>query len=206
MTPAEATHFELTKVRAAAYEELFGGKPTATHSARALGSGPTDAILIDVFVYELAFDDDVTVDVAVTNGLSDVRMADADDPGTFVRRELIQYFPTCMPEHAKRLRDMAWLPLFDKFLLDAHHVIEWPHAAIEGTPWKNALFLVAYLEEHREFTFEVDGDPVSFLWHVPLTDAELAYARAEGINELLDRMSEARVHWQFDEDDRPQLE
>ena len=205
MTPAEAKHFELTRARAAAFEELFGGKPVAVHPYHALGGKPGGDILIDVFVYELEFEDDVTVQVAVTNGMSDRRMTDPDDPDASARRELIQYFPTCTPAHAKRLRDMAWLPLADGFSLDSHHVVEWPHPAVDGTPWANALFLDPFLRDHREYSFEVDGDPVSFLWHVPISDEELAYARAEGTDELLDRMAEAELHWVFDEDDRPPL-
>jgi hypothetical protein len=49
----------------------------------------------------------------VTNGMSDQRMADPGHPHEWQRRELIQYFPKCTEGHARRLHDMAWLPLFD---------------------------------------------------------------------------------------------
>jgi hypothetical protein len=110
--------------------------------------------------------------VAVTNGMSEHRMAEGDGREQPRRREILQYFRVCTPAHARRLRDMAWLPLFDGILLDAHHTFrrEWP--AVAGTPWKDALFLLPLWKTHREFTVEVDGEDVSFLWHIPISDAE----------------------------------
>jgi hypothetical protein len=206
MTDTEATHMRLTKARASAYAELFDGKPDAVFSAQQLRNGPDDPFLIDVFVYSFEIEgQDGPIYAAVTNGMSDQRMAEGDDPDQPRRRELIQYFRACTPGHAKRLRDMAWLPLFDNFLLDSHETIAWKWPAVEGTPWTNALFLAPILRSHREFSVEVDGDEVSFLWHVPLSDAERDYHQEHGVDALLDRMQEVELPWVFDEDDRPPL-
>ena len=206
MTEAETTHMRLTKVRGRAYAELFGGKPDAVFPAHELRNGSDDPYLIDVFVYSFEIEgEDEPVFAAVTNGMSDHRMAEGDDPDQPRRRELIQYFRECTAGHAKRLRDMAWLPLHDGFLLDSHQTVAWEWPAIEGTPWKNALFLAPMLRPHREFTVEVDGDEVSFLWHIPISDAERKYRKKHGVDGLIDRMQEVELPWIFDEDDRPSL-
>ena len=119
MTPQETKHMQCTVIRAQAYGRLFGGKPVAAfpfHKLQGKSDGP---YLIDVFVYAMEMQgDDRAIYAAVTNGMSDQRMAEGDTPDQPRRRELIQYFRECSEGHAKRLRDMAWLPLHDGFLLD----------------------------------------------------------------------------------------
>ena len=136
---------------------------------------------------------------------SDQRMVDPDYPADWHRRELIQYFPKCTEGHARRLHDMAWLPLFDGFYLDSHHSIAWEHPAISGTPWKNAFFLQPLIRSHREFVFDLEGDSVSFLWHIPISDEERAYKQEHGTDALIDRLEAVELPWVFDENDRPSL-
>jgi hypothetical protein len=150
-------HKALTAVRAKAYGELFGCKPSAVFPPHALFKKPDERFVIDILVYTLETELG-DIDVAVTNGMSDQRMADPGHPHEWRRRELIQYFPNCTEGHARRLHDMAWLPLFDGFYLDSHHSVAWVHPAVEGTPWKNAFFLLPLIRSHREFVFEVEGD------------------------------------------------
>jgi hypothetical protein len=205
MTPEEAKHMQLTLVRAKAYEELFGCKPDAFFASHQL-KGAADPGFIDVFVYPIEMAGvEGPIYAAVTNGMSDRRMAEGDDPGQPRRRELIQYLRKCTPGHAKRLRDMAWLPLHDGFLLDSHHSIAWDWPAVAGTPWKNAFFLRPLIKPHTEFTVEIEGEPMSFLWHIPISDEERALKQQQGSDALLDRMQEVKLPWIFDEANRPSL-
>jgi hypothetical protein len=132
-------------------------------------------------------------------------MAKPGHPHEWKRRELIQYLPKCTEDHARRLHDMAWLPLFDGFYLDSHHSVAWPQPAVAGTLWKNAFFLLPLIKAHREFVFEVEGDPLSLLWHVPISDEERAYKQQHGADALIDRMDAVSLPWVFDEDNRPLL-
>jgi hypothetical protein len=206
MTPEEAKHMQFTMIRAQAYEKLFGGKPVAffpSHKFRGKEDGP---YLIDVFVYSMEMaGDNRPIYAVVTNGMSDQRMAEGDSPEQPRRRELIQYFRECTEGHAKRLRDMAWLPLFDNFLLDAQHSIAWEWPAMAGTPWKNAFFLLPMPNPHQDFRCKIEGDPMSFLWHIPISDAERAYKQEHGANAFLDRMQKAKLPWIFEEANRPVL-
>jgi Suppressor of fused protein (SUFU) len=197
-------HKALTAVRARAYGELFGCTPSAVYPPHALFKKPDERFLIDILVYTLETGSG-NIDVAVTSGMSDQLLADPGHPHEWERRELIQYLPKCTEGHARRLHDMAWLPLFDGFYLDSHHTVAWPHAAVAGTPWNNAFFLLPLIRSHREFVFEVEGDPVSFLWHVPISDEERAYKQQHGADALIDRMDAVGLPWVFDENNRPSL-
>ena len=204
MDPAEAKHRDLTVQRARDFITLFGGKPATVFPYCRFTTSPDDPFLIDVFVFPLETKDG-PVAAAVTNGLSDLRMVDSNDSGRWARRELVQYLRDCTEGHARRLRDMAWLPLFDNFLLDSHDSVQWEHPAVVGTPWKNAFFLEPLIKSHREFVFEVDGDRASLLWHIPISDEERAYKREHGSDALLDRMDAVGLPWVFDEENRPPL-
>lgn len=197
-------HKAFTAVRAKSYGELFGCTPSAVFSPHTLYKKPDERFLIDILVYTLEADSG-DIDVAVTNGMSDQRMADSGEPHEWKRRELIQYFPKCTEGHARRLHDMAWLPLFDGFYLDSHHSVVWKHPAVAGTPWKNAFYLLPLIKSHREFMFEVEADKVSLLWHIPLSDEERAYKQKHGADALIDRMKAVDLPWVFDENNRPSL-
>lgn len=206
MSDAEALHERLTGIRGPAFAELFDGEPDFVFPAADLRTGPDDSFLIDVFAYSMPVENiEGDVFVVVTNGMSDHRMPEGDDPDQPRRREILQYLPTPTFEHAKRLRDMAWLPLFDRFLLDTNETFKWDWPAVEGTPWKNALFLVPIWRPHREFAVEVEGDEVSFLWHIPISDAEHAYRKEHGVDGLIDLMQSAKLPWLFDENNRESL-
>jgi hypothetical protein len=206
MTSEEAKHREFTVIRAQAYGALFEVKPFSFFSAYQLQGKDDGGHLIDVFVYPLEIEgEERPIYAAVTNGMSDQRMTEGDDPQQPRRRELIQYLRECTPGHAKRLRDMAWLPLYDRFLLDTHHSVAWEWPAVEGTPWKNTFFLLPMVNSHRDFSIEIERDPVSFLWHVPMSDQERAFKQQHGTDALLDRMQEVGLPWIFDEATRPSL-
>ena len=197
-------HNELTVVRTKAYGDLFGCTPSTVFPPHVLFKKPDERFLIDIFVYTLETKSG-DIEVAVTNGMSDQRMAPPDYPQEWFRRELIQYLPKCTEGHARRLHDMAWLPLFDNFYLDSHHSVAWEHPAVEGTPWKNAFFLLPLIKSHREFMFDVEGDGVSFLWHIPISDEERVFKQEQGTDALIDRMGAVKLPWVFDENNRPSL-
>lgn len=204
MSDSLTEHQRLTVIRAAAYWQLFGCKPSNVF-AHTLWSDPNDEpYRIDVFVYtvEAASGE---IEIAVTNGMSNIRMPEPDYPTDYRRRELIQYLPKCTEGHAKRLRDMAFATMFDGFHLDSHHTMEWKVAAVPGTPWCNAFFLLPLIKPHREYEFELDGEPVSFLWHIPISVAERKFILENGTDEFIDRMDAADLPWIFDEQNRPVL-
>lgn len=200
MSTSAETHAANSQARLAAYCKLFRGKPSA-----AFTFADSD-FPIEVLVFDLEMEGKPPFVAAVTSGMSDQRMIgeEEDDP-ELSRREILQYLRQCDEAHARRLRDMAWLPLFDGFFLDSHHTIQWPDAALPGSPWKNAFFLEPLLKSHSKFRFTVADDEASFLWHIPISDEEYAYKKEHGSNALLDRFDEVGLPWIFDENNRPPL-
>ena len=206
ISPEEAVHRRLTAIRAPAFGELFDSKPIAMFPSHQLGGEDDGPFFIDVLVYPLEVKAvEGPVVVAVTNGMSDQRMAEGDDDEQLRRRELVQYLRECTPGHAKRLRDMAWVPLHDEFLLDSHHSIAWEWPAVEGTPWKNAFFLEPFFDPHQEFRLDLDGEEMGLLWHIPISDEERAFKQEHGSDTLLDRMDKVKLPWLFEESNRPSL-
>ncbi len=197
-------HKALTKIRLAAYENLFGSAPSQVFTPSSMFKLPDDRILIDVYVFTLEYNEG-EIDVAVTNGMSDERMKNTEDPDSPLRREILQYFPKCTVNHARRLHDMAWLPRFDEFTLDSHHTIAWNSAALEGTPWTSAFFLRPIIRSHTEFECLIEGDEMSFLWHIPISEAERSYKVEHGADSLIDRLEAVDLPWIFDESNRPSL-
>ncbi len=181
-------HEVQTEVRMSSYADLFGGPPEQ-YFAYTDFSHPDDEIRIDVLAYKLKHG------VAlVTNGLSD-----AGRP----RRELLQYCSHHRRSDAERLHGAAHLAIRTGRQLDYADTLELPHPA--GTAWPNAIFLPPQIRSHSDFEITVDGDPLKLLWHLPLSDSELAYKQAHGVSALLEGMSTAKLPWIFDEATRPVL-
>jgi hypothetical protein len=79
MNPIGQRHESLTAVRAEAYKDLLGCKPSTIFPPTALFKKPDERFLIDIFVYpqETQWGD---IEVAVTNGMSDQLIAQAAYP------------------------------------------------------------------------------------------------------------------------------
>ncbi|MEZ6043114.1 MAG: suppressor of fused domain protein [Planctomycetaceae bacterium] len=197
-------HETFTTIRRKAYDELFDSTPSSSFLPHVLFKKPDERFHIDVFVYTLEADSG-EIEVAVTNGMSDQRMVDLNAPESGSRRELIQYFPKCTEGHARLLHNLAWLPLFDGFLLDTYHSVAWGETTVPGTPWNNAFFLAPLIKSHQECFCEIEGDPVSFLWHIPISDKERAYKLEHCADALIDRLEAVQLPWVFDEQNRPDL-
>jgi hypothetical protein len=204
MANNKSTHLKLTERRGKAFAQLFGGKPDKVFPFHGFNDD-ADAYLIDVLVYRLELAEfPGRVVAAVTNGMSDHVMTD-EQTGKRSRCELIQYFHDCDFDHARRLYDLAWIPLFDGFALGPFQTISMPDPVVEDSPLNNAFFLPPILTAHRDFELDIDGVPLRLLWHIPISDDELAYKKANGVNPLVKRMEAVGLPWIFDEAERPAL-
>jgi hypothetical protein len=204
MSDNKLEHIALTQLRGPAFVKLFGGKPEKIFPFHGFDDAD-DAYLIDILIFSLDLEQfPGRVVAAVTNGMSDYVMTDAET-GARSRCELIQYFHDCDVDHAQRLYDLAWLPLMDGFSLGEYQTIAMPDAVLEDSPLKNAFFLPPLLTAHKEFRVEIKEMPVRLLWHVPISDDELAFKKQHGANALIERMQAAELPWIFDEAERPPL-
>ncbi|MEO5923874.1 MAG: suppressor of fused domain protein [Bryobacteraceae bacterium] len=177
-----------TTVRLASYADLFGGEPLLTFPYSDFGS-PDDDIRVEVLVYPLL--DCVAL---VTNGFS---------AGGRPRRELIQYCKHGRRADAHRLHAAAYDCVEVGRWLDFGSAISLPYPS--GSAWPHTVFLPPPVQAHSDFEITVDGDPMKFLWHVPLSSSEFDYQYDHGIPALLRGMSSVGLPWVFDEATRPVL-
>jgi len=133
----------------------------------------------------------------VTDGMSDLRMTLPDEVGAeFSRVELVFYCDEPRPEYLEMLRFMAHFPH------DNATWFGWGHTIPNGQPpaplfpgcdeLTTLIFLSPFIEPDATLSerLTVCGDPVSFLWPVPLSDAECQAKLEKGADYLLDLFDE----------------
>lgn len=132
----------------------------------------------------------------VTSGLSDRAMAVPEDLGAaHARIELILYVDEVRPEFVRLLTTCAGLAFEPGTWLGQGHTIpngRPPVPLFAGTSLCGLLLMPtvlepdAFLDDH----LTIEGDPVNFLWLVPLTEAELELKVEQGLPALLQRFDE----------------
>lgn len=183
---------------------LFGGDPIAEFPSEIVELPNGEQLAISVLAFAFECDGEAAI-ALITSGMSDHRMTNRGRPGAWVRHEIIQYVAESPGEHAKQLAYLAWLPHFDEFALSHYHTVDGrAHSAPTGE-WRNAFFIPPIIEEHDSFRMTVDGDKVSLISYIPISDVELLYKRREGHEALLTRLDERELPWIFSAQDRKPL-
>ncbi len=184
---------EFSKLREAEFKRLFLGDPVRVIPHEVFGKPPNMGGHIDVRIYQVDFARSVgQVEVVVTSGMSDYRMAKSRK-GAACRRELVQYFREARTQDLARLHDMAWLPLASRFCLDFFETIG-PHPV----EYPGSLFIPSLVKPHADFKMTLGGDEMQLLWHVPLLQTELDLKLKHGVDPLLKLMEEKQLPWIFD--------
>ena len=190
------------KARDAAYEKLLGKPLGVSHELLPLIPH------IDVYTFKrISKKDghDQVVYALVTGGMSDLEMtlpqrAPKDVPR---RVELIFY---CAEPRAEYISTLRWIAHFP------HNAKSWlgqGHTMPNGNPpepfWGSKeldtlLFMPTIVARDQSLPFElqIEGQPVHFLWVVPLTTAECNYKLEKGFNAILDLFEENRHPHIFD--------
>lgn len=143
--------------------------------------------------------------VAVTVGMSAQRMPAVeqyvDEPGPFSRIELAVAGLGRGDVDLVLLRWLARHPWRAATWIGSRHTVRWPGAGFPvGEPFAGVLLVdeptllpgpaAPDLSGHSIF-----GDPVRFLWLVPVTEEEITTARAEGVDALLAQLRAAGRTW-----------
>jgi hypothetical protein len=148
-------------------------------------------------------------DIWVTSGMSDVAMT--GDGGEPIRRELIFYAPTG-GSFAQPLVTMARFPFEHDTSIDHSHSVQMYGAffqpggveallaAGDDIALPHVVLLSPLLRHHQRLgdELQIDGCPVDLLWIVPISAAELALKKRDGMNALLDLFAQNKHPWIFD--------
>ena len=186
------------QAREAVYERFFGKPLSVSHEL--LPVIPH----IDVYTFKRS-QADVEVYSLVTGGMSDLEMtlprgADTDVPR---RAELIFYCSEPREEYIATLRWVAHFPHNSKSWLGHGHTM--PNGDPPAPFWGSAeldtlFFLPPIVKKDQTLPSELTlgGDPVHFLWVVPLTTAECNFKLARGFDAMLNLFQKNRHPHVFD--------
>jgi len=190
------------KSRKAAYQKLFGEALGVSHELLPLIPH------IDVYTFKRTSKKDGVHQVVyslVTGGMSDLEMtlprrAPKDVPR---RVELIFYCAEPRGEYISTLRWVAHFPHNAKSWLGHGHTM--PNGNPQEPFWGSTeldtlLFMPPIVGKDQSLPFELqtDGQPVHFLWVVPLTTAECNYKLEKGFDAILDLFQQHRHRHVFD--------
>ena len=151
---------------------------------------------IDIYTFKPGFQgrDFWTV---VTAGMSDLPMTVPPDVGSeFSRVELIFYCNRVEEAYLGLLRTMAHFPHDNRTWFGFGHTVPngQPAAPLfrPNSLMTTLLFLGTIVSPDAELGEQlvIDGDPVNFLWVVPISDAECEAKLEHGVDKLLDLFSE----------------
>jgi hypothetical protein len=177
------------KAREAVYGRFFGEVESVSHELLPLIPH------VDVCTYRRSGKDGRKVATLVTSGMSDLPMPVPEGADVPKRVELIFYCVEFKDEYAETLRWLAHFPHSQKTWIGYGHTV--PNGNPPAPFWGSKvldtiLFVPPIVQRDQTLPDELAlaGDPVHFLWVVPLTTAECELKLAkwlEAIFGLFDR-------------------
>ena len=186
------------RARETAYEKLLGKMLTVSHEV--LPQIPH----IDVYTFQ-RMQGDKPVYTLATGGMSDLRMIlpRGANPEVPRRVELIFYCSEPREEYIPTLRWVAHFPHDAKSWLGVGHTM--PNGNPPEPFWGSGsldtlLFLppIVVKDQSLPSHLQLGGDPVAFLWVVPVTTAECNYKLKKGLDAILDLFERNRHPHIFD--------
>jgi len=189
------------QARETAYERLFGGEPLSV-SHEVVPMIPH----VDVYTFKRSLEGKDVYSL-VTGGMSDLAMtlprrADEQVPR---RVELIFYCSEPRAEYISTLHAVAHFPHATKSWFGQGHTM--PNGNPPGPLWSTKdldtlFFLQPIVKRDQTLPSELilGGQPVHFLWVVPITTAECNFKLNNGSNAMLDLFQQNRHPYVFDPD------
>jgi len=184
------------EAREAVYKRFFGEALHVSHEVFPLIPH------VDVFQYRDCAEDESGVYTLVTSGMSDLEMQVPAGIEVPRRVELIFYCTGPNPQYVETMRFLAHFPHDQKTWIGEGHTI--PNGNPPAPLWDSdvldtVLLLSPIVKRDRALPGELvlGGQPVEFLWMVPLTTPECNLKLAEGLDAILDLFGEHRHPYVF---------
>ncbi len=173
----------LAETREKIYQDFFGPSDLVSHEVVPLVPH------IDVWVHPPGYKEREFFTI-VTSGMSDVPMnLEKGIPRSFARREMIMYAADHQEIYINLVRQFARFPFEYSTWLGVGHTIpngNPPSPIFQDSELVAIVFLPAMVEPDRALAdkLAIDGEPVEFLWPVPITQTELEFKLERGVEEL----------------------
>jgi hypothetical protein len=186
------------QARETVYERLFGKPLSVSHELLPLVPH------IDLYIFKRS-QGNREVYSLVTSGMSDLEMMlpRGADKGVPKRVELIFYCSEPRDEYISTLRWVAHFPHDSKSWLGHGHTV--PNGNPPAPFWENTeldtlFFLPPIVKKDQTLPSELNlgGEPVHFLWVVPLTTAECNFKLTRGFDAMLNIFQQNRHPHVFD--------
>ena len=170
------------------YDSHFGCEASNIVVNKYWDEEKSDVPPISVCVYKKS-DTGLQYDVAITAGMSWKPMEFAENyKGERWSTEFIQYFKNIEEEDTDWLLWLSNLPYWDQFALGYGHTVSYTEPLYEGSELSNFLFLNTLIKNDQNIfdIFEIAPYPIDLLWVVPITSAEYALKKKEGLDPIFD--------------------
>jgi hypothetical protein len=176
---------DFSQERERVYDSLFGKCETVNHEIVPLIPH------IDVYIHKPGFNKRPFYTL-VTGGMSDLPMKVPAEVGPgFSRAEIICYVDEPKEIYMKALRFLARFPHEYETWLGVGHTIpngQPPAPFFEGSQLAVALLISTIVKSDFDLLgqFQIHGEPVNFLWFVPITEAECSFKLQRGMTAVFD--------------------
>jgi hypothetical protein len=132
----------------------------------------------------------------VTGGMSSRKMilpTEAREANVPSRAEYIFYSANKDPRYVEMLSLLVVFPFVDDTFVSVGHTVGLEQAVNDSGTLDAVVLLKSLFRGHAEAfdSVRVAGDPVNYLWVVPITEGERQYKRTHGFNDLLDVLAGA---------------
>jgi hypothetical protein len=183
---------DLFRARESHYTKFFGPfSEPVMHS--------TDVKIPHIDIYQFRPTDERPFWTLITGGMSNLRQPAVPD-GVPPRAEILLYASEPVGWMFNVLKGLAEMPFDDNTFL------HWGHSVVNGMPMTakpslltNFFFLAPCFESEDFDSLVIEGEEVSILWMVPITDAERDYKLEHGSNALRELFAEHQLPQVIDE-------
>jgi hypothetical protein len=182
---------KFAELREAVYQEFFGLSDQVSHELIPLIPH------IDIWIHPPGFRGR-NFFTLVTSGMSDMPMnLESQVPKSYARRELIIYTADNQGAYISLLRNIARFPFEYSTWVGVGHTIpngSPPAPIFQDSELVSVILFPAMLDPEQTLPRKVvlNGDPVEFLWLVPLTQTELDFKLEHGIEALAEELGKAK--------------
>ncbi len=176
------------ELRERVYADLIGPYDTVSHEIMPMVPH------IDVYIHPPT--DKRPFYTLASGGMSDLPMQIPPHVDrSYARREIILYCETPEEDYINMVRYFARFPFRYSTWLGHGHTIpngDPPAPIFEDSAMVAVILLATIVHPDNQLATYVtfEGDPVEFLWPVPITQAEVSYKLEHGTNSLLDKFDQ----------------